>query len=205
MNESVPWVIGVTGRMGMGKSTVTKMMAEEGLPVWSADDCVKRLYARDGEGTRAILREFGNSMVDENGVNRVELKRRVLGNRQVLDRLEALIHPLVRRHRQKFVTTVERAGKHWCAVEIPLLFETGADREVDIVVVVSAPAEIQRQRLAARDNLDISRINVLLSRQVSDERQRERADFVIRSVSMDETRRQVSDMLSNLRERKGWQ
>ncbi len=203
MNESDPLVIGVTGRMGMGKSTVTAMIADEGLPVWSADDSVKRLYATNGEGTEAIVQEFGYSIVDENGVNRQALQRRVLGNQELLDRLEALIHPLVRKDRLEFLATARRAGKRLCAVEIPLLFETGADREVDIVVVVSAPAEIQHQRLAARGNLDTCQINVLLSRQFNDERQRERADFVIHSVSMDETRREVKDMLSNIRARLG--
>ncbi|MCY4541660.1 MAG: dephospho-CoA kinase [Rhodobacteraceae bacterium] len=194
-------VIGITGSMGMGKSTVAGMIAQEGIPVWSADECVERLYGPGAAGTLAIAREFGMEFVDESGVSRARLRRLVLGNNEDMDRLERLIHPLVSKDRNEFVAQARRR-RACCAVEIPLLFETGADREVDFVIVVSVPEQVQRDRLTARGTLEAWQIDALLSRQASDERKRERADFVVSSVSLSETRLQVAEVLSRIRERK---
>ena len=199
MAEAQCLVIGITGSMGMGKSTVAGMIAKEGVPVWSADECVERLYGPEAAGTRAIAREFGATFVNEKGVDRQRLRRLILGSKEDMDRLERRIHPLVRKDREEFVALARHRGM-CCAVEIPLLFETGADREVDIVIVVTAPERVQRERLAGRGNLDARQIDALLSRQTSDRRKRERADFVVSSVSMAETRREVLGVLAQIRE-----
>src|SRR6202043_1894545 len=140
-------ILGLTGSIGMGKSTTAKLFAEAGVPVYDADATVHRLYA--GEAAPAIEAAFPGTTSDAK-VDRGRLAERVLADPAALERLEAIVHPLVRRDEEQFLAQAEAAGAEVVVLNIPLLFETGGDRRCDAVVVVSAPAEMQRERVMSR-------------------------------------------------------
>lgn len=169
-------VLGLTGSIGMGKSTTAKMFAEEGVPVHDSDATVHRLYA--GEAVPLIEEAFPGAVV-EGVVDRKRLAEAVLGRPEALKRLEAIIHPLVRADADRFVAENDKAGSPLVVLDIPLLFETGGMDRVDRIAVVSAPAEIQRQRVLARAGMTEEKFAALLGKQVPDEEKRRRADFVI--------------------------
>jgi dephospho-CoA kinase len=180
-------VIGLTGSIGMGKSTTARFFAEAGLPVHDADLAVHRLYA--GEAAPLIERAFPGT-VGAAGVDRNKLAQRVLGDAAALRRLEAIVHPLVRREESRFLDEAERAGMPVAVLDIPLLFETGADRRVDAVVVVTAPAEAQRARAFRRTGMTEENFQALLAQQMPDSEKQRRADTgTIRRF--DSTRAQV--------------
>ena len=188
--------LGLTGSIGMGKSTVASMFAEEGVPVFDADAAVHRLQGPEGALVAAIERRFPGTTGPE-GVNRGALAERVLGEREALQNLEALVHPAVAREREAFLAAHE--GAPLVLLDIPLLFEAGGWRGVDKIAVVSAPAEIQRARVLARPGMTPEKFERIHARQIPDEEKRARADFVIDTgTSLDETRRAVRRIVACL-------
>jgi dephospho-CoA kinase len=186
-------VIGLTGSIGMGKSTTARFFAEAGVPVHDADSAVHRLYA--GDAATIIEAEFPG-VSGAQGIDRDKLAKRVLGDPEALRRLEGIIHPLVRREEARFLDEAERAGAAIAVLDIPLLFETGADRRVDAVVVVTAPAELQRARAFGRTGMTEEKFEALLAKQMPDAEKRRRADFVVdTSKGFDFAREQVHAIL----------
>jgi dephospho-CoA kinase len=189
-------VIGLTGSLGMGKSATALMFAEAGAPVHDADAAVHRLY--EGDAVAPIEDAFPG-VTCAGKVDREKLAARVLNDAVALKRLEAIVHPLVRREEEQFLAKAEAEGAHCAVLDIPLLFETGADRRVDVVVVVSAPFEEQRRRVLARPGMTEEKFESLFAKQLSDEKKRQRADFVVdTSQGFDSARAQVRAILQEL-------
>jgi len=186
-------VIGLTGSIGMGKSTTARLFAEASVPVHDADLAVHRLYA--GEAIPLIEAEFPG-VTNAEGVDRTKLAERVLKDPEALRRLEGIIHPLVRREELQFLSAAQRAGAPIVVLDIPLLFETGADRRVDAVVVATAPAQIQRARAFERTGMTEEKFQAVLANQLPDADKRRRADFVVdTSQGLDSARLQVRAIL----------
>jgi dephospho-CoA kinase len=189
-------VLGLTGSIGMGKSTVAKMFADEGVPIFDADAAVHRLQGTEGALVAEIEAHFPGTTGPE-GVNRGALAERVLGEPEALRRLEALVHPAVAREREDFLTS--NASAAVVLLDIPLLFEAGGSEQVDKIAVVSAPPEVQRERVLARPGMTAEKFERILARQLPDEEKRARADFVIPTGgSLEETRRAVRRILACL-------
>lgn len=169
-------VIGLTGSIGMGKSTTADFFAEEGVPVHDADAVVHRLYA--GEAASLIEAAFPGT-TSEGRVDRDKLGQRVLGDAAALRRLEAIVHPLVRREEEHFLADAAASGAAVAVLDIPLLFETGGDERCDAVVVVSAPAEVQRERALKRPGMTEEKFLALLGKQMPNEEKLARADFIV--------------------------
>ncbi|MER9577559.1 dephospho-CoA kinase [Mesorhizobium sp. M0189] len=169
-------VLGLTGSIGMGKSTTAKMFAEAGVPVHDSDEAVHRLYA--GKAAPIVEAVFPGT-TRSGAVDRTKLAERVLGDAAALKRLEAIIHPLVRADADAFLAQNRAAGAPLAVLDIPLLFETSGRDRVDKVVVVTAPAEIQRARVLARPGMSEEKFASILARQVPDAEKRRRADFVV--------------------------
>ena len=188
--------LALTGSIGMGKSTVAAMFREAGIPVFDADAVVRRLQARGGALVKRIEARFPGTT--RNGeVDRAALSDRVVGNPEELAALEALVHPAVHHERTRFI--VENGDAPALLFEIPLLFETGGDEAFDKVIVVSAPADVQRARVLARPGMTEEKFEALLARQVPDAEKRSRADFVIdTSGDLSTTERQVAEILTCL-------
>jgi dephospho-CoA kinase len=170
------FILGLTGSLGMGKSTTARLFAEEGVPVHDADAVVHRLY--EGEAAAAIEAAFPGTTADGK-VDREELAARVLGDRVALKRLEAIVHPLVQQAEQRLLAEAEARGEKVAVLDIPLLFETGGEERVDAVVVVSAPPEVQRSRALERPGMTVDKLDAILAKQMPDEEKRRRADFVV--------------------------
>ena len=189
-------VIGLTGSVGMGKSATALMFAEAGVPVHDADAAVHRLY--EGDAVPAIEAAFPG-VTGGGKVDREKLGSRVLTDQTALKRLEAIVHPLVLREEERFLAEAKTRGARCAVLDIPLLFETGADRRVDVVVVVSAPYEEQRRRVLARPGMTEERFSAFLAKQLPDEEKRRRADFIVdTSQGFDSARAQVRAILQNL-------
>lgn len=189
-------VLGLTGSIGMGKSTVGAMFAEEGVPLFDADAVVHRLQGPEGALVAEIEAHFPGT-TGSGGVNRTALAEAVLGEPAQLRRLEALIHPAVAREKETFLAA--HAEAPLVVLDIPLLFEKGGWRSVDKIVVASAPAEIQRVRVLARPGMTEERLDAILALQTPDAEKRARADFVIETGgSFDETRTQVRAIIACL-------
>ncbi|MBY0532408.1 MAG: dephospho-CoA kinase [Xanthobacteraceae bacterium] len=194
-------ILGLTGSVGMGKSTTAQMFVDEGVPMFDADAAVHRLYA--GEAAPLIEREFPGST--KNGtVDREKLSAQVVGKPEALSRLEKLIHPLVGQLRTKFMAEAEKSGAKAVLLDIPLLFETGDPSKFHAVIVVSAPAEIQRQRVLARPGMTAEKFEAILKRQTPDSEKRARADFVIDTGNgLEFARKQVKEVLAEVL-KSGW-
>lgn len=171
-------VIGLTGSIGMGKSTTAAMFEALGVPVWDADAAVHRVYAAGGPGAEALA-AIAPSAVVEGGVDRQKLREAILADKGLLARIEAAIHPLVAADREAFLARARSEGAPIAVCDIPLLFETGADAWLDAVVVVTAPAEVQRQRVLAREGMTQAALDAILARQTPDAEKRARADYLI--------------------------
>jgi dephospho-CoA kinase len=183
--------IGLTGSIGMGKSTVLQMFADFGAAVWNADDAVHRLYARGGKGVPFIEKAFPDAVVD-GAVDRARLAKLVLGDADAVKKLEAIVHPLVGEDREAFMAAAENTGADAVVLDIPLLFENGLEKFFDAVVVVSAPAEVQRARVLARPGMTEEKFEAILKLQTPDAEKRQRADYVIDTgLTLEETRGQV--------------
>jgi dephospho-CoA kinase len=189
-------VLGLTGSVGMGKSVTAKMFAEEGVPVFDADAEVHRLY--EGKAAAPIEAVFPG-VTKEGRVDRKLLSARVVGDGEALMRLESIVHPLVREARREFLGKARASGAKVALVDIPLLFETNGDETVDKIVVVSAPLEVQKKRVLAREGMTEEKFNAILARQMPDAEKRKRADFVIdTSKGFDATREDVRAILREL-------
>lgn len=169
-------ILGLTGSVGMGKSATAKMFAEAGVPVFDADAAVHRLY--DGEAVPLVEAAFPGSTVGGR-IDREKLSAQVVGRPDALARLEAIVHPLVRKARQHFLDQARADGAKIAVVDIPLLFETGSHGEVDRIVVVSAPHHVQKGRVLERPGMTEEKFTAIHARQVPDAEKRRRADFVV--------------------------
>ncbi|MGE0060450.1 MAG: dephospho-CoA kinase [Xanthobacteraceae bacterium] len=187
------FVLGLTGSMGMGKSTTATFFAEEGVPVHDADAAVHRLY----EAAAVAPIEAAFPGVTGGGkVDRTKLSERIAGNPAALKQLEAIVHPLVRAAERDFLAAAEKSGAPIAVLDIPLLYETGGESRCDAVVVVSAPADVQRARVFERPGMTDEKYAALLARQMPDAEKRRRADFVVDSSrGLDAARAQVRDIL----------
>ncbi|NPU11723.1 dephospho-CoA kinase [Bradyrhizobium sp. 83002] len=189
-------VLGLTGSMGMGKSTTAKLFAEAGVPVYDADATVHKVY--ESEAAPAVEAAFPGTTVDGK-VDRPKLSAKVVGDPEAIRRLEAIVHPMLRSYHQRFLDDAERSGVPVAVVDVPLLFETGGDKRVDAVVVVSTSPEIQRQRILARGTMTEEALDALLARQMPDAEKRARADFVVdTSNGIDPVRAQIRDILAEV-------
>lgn len=186
-------VVGLTGSIAMGKSTVAAMFAEFGVPIFDADGAVRAFYA--GEGARSVEAAFPGVTVSGQ-VDRERLGAHVLGDADALRRLEGLVHPAVGHARVQFVERAAAEGRRLAIVDVPLLLETGGDSNVDLVVVVSAPGSVQRARALAREGMTEAKLEAVLSRQASDVEKRRRAHFVVDTRgSLDQTRAIVAQFM----------
>jgi dephospho-CoA kinase len=187
------FIIGLTGSLGMGKSTAARLFAEQGVPVHDADAVVHRLY--EGEAAGAVETAFPGA-TSGGKVDRNKLAALVLDDPAALKKLEAIVHPLVRAAERALLAGAEARGENLAVLDIPLLFETGSDQRVDAVVVVSAPPELQRSRVLARPGMTMEKLDAILGKQMPDAEKRRRADFVVdTSGSFDVTRAQVRAIL----------
>ena len=186
-------ILGLTGSIGMGKSTTANLFAEAGVPVYEADAAVHRIYA--GEDAAAIEAAFPGVTVG-GIVDREKLAAQVLGHAEALKQLEALVHPMVRRLQAAFLAEQRGRGAAVVVLDIPLLLETGGDARVDAVVVVTAPAEVQRARVLARPGMNAEKLDAILAKQMPDAEKRARAHFIVdTSRGFDSARAQVRGIL----------
>lgn len=191
-------VLGLTGSIGMGKSATAAMFAEAGVPVFDADAAVHALYA--GAAAAPVEAAFPG-VVRDGAVDRARLAARVLGDAAALQRLEAVVHPLVRAAREDFLVQARRGGAPLAVVDVPLLYETGGDREVDAVVVVSAPESVQKARVLARPGMTEQRFSAILAQQMPDAEKRRRARFVIGTdQGFEAARRDVAAVIDAMQE-----
>lgn len=191
--------LGLTGSIGMGKSTTARLFAEEGCAVWDADAAVHRLYAQGGAGADAIGAVYPEAVV-ERAVDRRRLREIIANDPQALGRIEALIHPLVIQDRADFIA---RQEADVTVLDIPLLYETGGERDLDAVAVASVPPEEQRARVLARGTMSEADFKAILARQMPDAEKRARADYVIKTDTLDHARAQVRAILARIREGAG--
>ncbi len=186
-------ILGLTGSIGMGKSTTAKLFAEAGVPVYDADATVHLIY--EGEAAPAIEAAFPGTTIGGK-VDRARLSERVVHDPAAIKRLEQIVHPMLRAYHQKFLDDAEQSGAPVAVVDVPLLYETGGEKRVDAVVVVTTTPEIQRERILTRDNMTDEKLNVILARQLPDAEKRKRADFVVdTSHGLDPVRARIRDIL----------
>jgi dephospho-CoA kinase len=191
-------VLGLTGSIGMGKSTTAAIFIDLGVAVWGADAAVHRLYGPGGAGAEAI-RSLAPGAVCSEGVDRAKLRAAILADPALLKKIEDVIHPLVARDRETFLANVRASGAPLAVCDIPLLFETGADAWLDKVVVVSAPARLQRERVLSRPGMTAEAFDAILARQTPDAEKRARADYIVDTgQSKDHARTQVAAILAEL-------
>jgi dephospho-CoA kinase len=194
-------IVGLTGSIGMGKSTTAQMFREEGVAVHDSDAAVHAIYR--GPQSEAIERAFPGSTRD-GAVDRAKLAAMTLGRPEEIARLESIVHPLVQELRRAFLATERERGAKISVVDIPLLYETGAEKEVDRVVVVTAAPEIQRERVLARPGMTQEKFGAILARQLPDSQKRERADFVVHTDrGLEAARDEVRAIIATLRQERG--
>ncbi|WP_374469450.1 dephospho-CoA kinase [Phenylobacterium sp.] len=193
-------LIGLTGSIGMGKSTTAAMFREAGIPVYDADAAVHDLYDQGGAAVGPVGEAFPG-VVKDGRIDREALRQRVLGQPEALQRLNAIVHPLVGRDRIGFFERARAEGADMVVLDIPLLFETGGHANVDAVVVVSAPAEMQRERVLARPGMTPERLDAILAQQMHDAEKRARAHFVVDTGrGLDAAREQVAEIIDVMRD-----
>ncbi|RAK67350.1 dephospho-CoA kinase [Phenylobacterium kunshanense] len=192
-------VIGLTGSIGMGKSTTASMFREAGIPVYDADAAVHDLYDEGGAAVGPVGEAFPG-VVKDGRIDREELRQRVLGKPEELKRLNAIVHPLVGQDRIGFFEGARQAGADMVVLDVPLLFETGGHANVHAVVVVSAPPEMQRERVLARPGMTPDRLDAILEQQMADAEKRARAHYVVDTGrGLDAARKQVAAIIADLR------
>lgn len=190
------FILGLTGSIGMGKTVTARLFAEEGVPVHDADAVVHQLY--EGEAVTAIEAAFPGTTAGGK-VDREKLGNRVVGDSVALKKLEAIVHPLVRESGKRFLAAAKARGEKVVVLDIPLLYETGGEKRVDAVVVVSAPAGIQRTRVLERPGMTQAKLESLLAKQVPDAEKRKRADFIVDSgQGIEHARAQVREILARV-------
>ncbi|AGF75162.1 dephospho-CoA kinase [Bartonella vinsonii] len=192
-------IIGLTGSIAMGKSTVADFFKQAGISVFSADDAVHQLYK--SEPTLSLIARTFPNVVENGKVNRRKLSEILIDDNKKLQTLEKIIHPLVQKKEKEFIDTARQQGEKLVVLDIPLLFETNGEKRVDNVVVVSAPRAIQKERAMIRPNMNEKKFALILARQMSDEKKRERADFIVDTgKDLENTRQQVFCVIKKLRE-----
>jgi len=186
-------VLGLTGSIGMGKSTTAKLFAEAGVPVYDADATVHKVY--EGEAAPAIEAAFPGTTAGGK-VDRARLSAQVVHDPAAMKRLEQIVHPMLGAYHRKFLDDAEQSGAPVAVVDVPLLYETGGEKRVDAVVVVTTTPEIQRERILARDDMTREKLDAILARQLPDAEKRRRADFVVdTSHGLDPVRARIRDIL----------
>jgi len=189
-------ILGLTGSIGMGKSTTAKLFAEAGVPVYDADATVHKVY--EDEAAPAIEAAFPGTTVGGK-VDRARLSAKVVHDPTAIKRLEEIVHPMLRGYHQKFLDEAEASGAPVVVVDVPLLFETGGDKRVDAVVVVTTSPELQRERILARGTMTSEALDSILARQMPDAEKRKRADFVVdTSHGLDPVRIRIRDILDQV-------
>ena len=189
-------ILGLTGSIGMGKSTTAKLFAEAGVPVYDADAAVHKIY--EGEAAPAIEAAFPGTTVDGK-VDRAKLSTRVVHDQAAIKQLEQIVHPMLGASRKKFLDDAEASGAPVVVMDIPLLFETGGEKRVDAVVVVSTDPATQRERILARGTMTNEALDGILARQLPDAEKRKRADFVVdTSHGLDPVRTAIRDILAEV-------
>jgi dephospho-CoA kinase len=197
---TAPFLLGLTGSIGMGKSKTSELFRELGVPVYDADATVHTLYAKGGAAVDLLQPIFPTAITD-GAVDRAVLSSLVLKDADALKQLEQIVHPLAGQQQLKFIQDNIAAQTAVAIFDIPLLFENGGETKFDAVIVVSAPAEIQKQRVLERPNMTEDKFNDILAKQVPDAIKREKADFIVdSSISVDDARRQVGDILIQLKQ-----
>ncbi len=191
-----PYIIALTGSIGMGKSTTAQIFADEGIPVWDADAAVARLYSEGGAAVGPMREAFPEAIAGD-AVSRDALRALIAEDPAHLERIEAIVHPLVAADRERFL---EDARSDIVLLDIPLLFETGAMPRADMILVVSAPAEVQRARVLSRPDMNEELFEMILSRQLPDSEKRARADRVIITSSPGQVRDEVRDLIREIRQ-----
>ena len=187
-------ILGLTGSIGMGKSTTAKLFMEAGVPVYDADAAVHKIY--EGEAAPAVEAAFPGTTVDGK-VDRARLSARVVQDPAAIKRLEQIVHPMLGASRQKFLADAEQSGAPVVVMDIPLLYETGGEKRVDAVVVVSTSPETQRERILARGTMTPEALDAILARQLPDAEKRKRADFVVdTSHGLEPVRAAIRDILA---------
>ena len=194
-------LVGLTGSIGMGKSTTAAMFAEAGVPIYDADAEVRRLYAPGGAAVKPVEAAFPGVTVD-GAIDRGRLSTHVLGDPEALKRLNGIVHPLVGHARADLLRRARESGAPFAVFDIPLLYETGGERGVDVVVVVTAPAGLQRQRVMERPGMTDQKLDAILAAQIPDAEKRARADYVVdTSRGLEAEREQVAAIIAALRAR----
>lgn len=188
--------VGLTGSIGMGKSMTAAMFADEGIPVWDADRAVHDFYAPNGAAVE-IVRAVFPSVIDGAAVSRSRLRDLIADDVTVLDKIQTIVHPLVAQNRQDFLAV--NAGSI-VLLDIPLLFETGNDALCDVIVVVTAPADVQRVRVMERGQMSEVDFDIILARQMPDAEKRKRADYIVETLTLDTARAAVRDIVQQLRD-----
>src|SRR6202790_451166 len=189
-------ILGLTGSIGMGESTTAKLFAEAGVPVYDADAIVHEVYA--GEAAPAIEAAFPGTTIDGK-VDRAKLSAKVVHDPAAIRQLEQIVHPMLRSYHQKFLEDAERSGAPVAVIDVPLLFETGGEKRVDAVVVVTTSPENQRERILARGSMTAEAFDSILARQLPDAEKRQRADFVVdTSHGLEPVRDQIRDILAEV-------
>lgn len=194
------FILGLTGSIGMGKSTTARMFADEGLPVWDADATVHRLYQPGQPAALAVKRLFPEAIDESGSVNRSTLRAMIQADKTVLDRLNAAVHPLVAADRAAFLQA--HAAEEILLLDVPLLYEIGLDQACDAVAVVSAPPDIQRQRVLDRGAMTEAEFQTILARQMPDAEKRARGTYVIPTTSLEAARKAVKEVLADIRRTK---
>jgi len=192
-------IIGLTGSLAMGKSDTLRMFSDEAVPTFDADEVVHRLYGRGGGAVDAVGRLCPNAIVG-GAVDRRRLSRAIEKNPALLFELERAVHPLVSQELEKFLATARANASDMVVLDIPLLFETGREKEFDSIIVVSAPADVQKRRALARPGMTEEKFKLILSRQTPDAEKRSRADYVVDTgIDHESTRSQVRRIVNQLR------
>ncbi|WP_317992495.1 dephospho-CoA kinase [Bartonella gliris] len=190
-------IIGLTGSIAMGKSTVANFFRQAGISVFSADEAVHKLYR--SEPVLSLIEHTFPDVVENGNVNRVKLSEILINDSEKLRTLEKMIHPLVQEKEKEFIDQARKRGEKLIVLDIPLLFETKSENRVDSVIVVSAPLEIQKERAMIRPNMNEKKFAFINAKQISDEKKRERADFIIDTgKDLKNTRQQVFDVIKTL-------
>ena len=199
MNNKRPFVIGLTGSIGMGKTTTANMFAEAGVPVWNADDAVHRLYDVGGAAVPPLGEVHQQAVVDGK-IDRGALKKWIADVPTALRKIEMVVHPLVAADRAEFLSGTSAPI---VVLDVPLLFETGNVADYDVIVVVSVPEEVQRERVLARSGMTEAQFKTILDRQMPDAEKQSRADVVIKTLTLDGARSAVQDLLQQVRKKLG--
>ncbi len=175
-------LLGLTGSIGMGKSATARLFAERGIPVYDADAAVHQAYARGGAAVEPVGKAFPGVVTADGEINRKALRQKVVGKPKAMAKLEAIIHPIVGEVRTRFLEEAKAAGADIVVLDIPLLFETGGDANVDAIVVATAPEQLQRARVMARQGMTEKEFEAILARQTPDSEKRQRADFTVNTA-----------------------